>query len=77
MDVRRVFNATFEDIFVDFHRGAAIPEGGETAEHFEDEDAKRPPACIALAHGRKTILQRWRQANGKGDIPVDGLIVAL
>ena len=43
VDVRRVFDATFEDVFVDFHRGAAVPEGGKTAEHLEDEDAKRPP----------------------------------
>lgn len=35
MHVGRVLDAAFDDIFVDFHGGAAVPEGGEAAEHFE------------------------------------------
>lgn len=40
VDVRRVFDARLEDVFVDFHRRAAVPEGSEAAQHFEDEDAE-------------------------------------
>ena len=43
VDVWWVFDTAFEDIFVDFHRGPAVPEGGEAAEHFEDEDSEGPP----------------------------------
>lgn len=47
MDVRRVFYSRLENVFVDFHGRAAVPEGRETAEHFEDEDAKRPPDTVS------------------------------
>ena len=43
VDVGRVLDAAFEDVFVDFERRARVPEGGEAAEHLEDEDAKGPP----------------------------------
>ncbi len=43
VDVRRVLDSRLEDIFVDFHWRTAIPEGREAAEHFKDENAKRPP----------------------------------
>ena len=43
VDVGRVFDPRFEDVFVNLHGRAAVPEGGEAAEHFEDEDAERPP----------------------------------
>jgi len=46
VDVGRVLDAAFEDVFVDFHRGARVPEGGEAAEHFEDEDAEGPPEVL-------------------------------
>ena len=38
MDVGRVLDSRLEDVFVDLHGRAAIPEGGETAQHFEDKD---------------------------------------
>ena len=43
VDVRGVLDASAQDIFVDFERGAAVPEGSEATEHFEDENAERPP----------------------------------
>lgn len=49
VDVGRVFDAAFEDVFVDFHGRAAVPEGGEAAQHFEDEDAERPPVRICVS----------------------------
>jgi len=36
VDVGRILDATFEDVFVDFHWRTSIPKWGETAEHFED-----------------------------------------
>lgn len=38
VDVRRVLDFPFQDVLVDFHRRAAIPERCESAEHFENED---------------------------------------
>ena len=40
VDVRWVLDSRLEDVFVDLHGGATIPEGSEAAEHFEDENAK-------------------------------------
>jgi hypothetical protein len=40
VDVGRVFDARFEDVFVDLHGRATIPEGCEAAEHFENEYTK-------------------------------------
>jgi hypothetical protein len=40
VDVWRVLYARLEDVFVDLHGRAAVPEGGESAQHFEDEDAE-------------------------------------
>lgn len=49
MDVGRVLDPRLEDVFVDFHRRAAVPERREAAEHLKDEDAKRPPASVSMA----------------------------
>jgi len=38
-----VLDATLEDVFVDLQWRAGVPEWSETAKHFEDEDAERPP----------------------------------
>jgi hypothetical protein len=43
VNVRRVLDAALEDVFVNLQRRAGIPEGCETAKHFEDENAERPP----------------------------------
>lgn len=40
MDVRRILDATFEDVLIDFEWRASVPEGSKATEHFEDEDAK-------------------------------------
>jgi hypothetical protein len=43
VNVRWVLDATLEDVFVDLQWRAGVPEGCETAKHFEDENAERPP----------------------------------
>lgn len=40
VDVGRILDARLEDVFVDLHGRAAVPEGREAAQHLEDEDAK-------------------------------------
>lgn len=40
VDVGRVLDPRLEDVLVNLHRRAAVPEGGEAAEHFKDEDAE-------------------------------------
>jgi hypothetical protein len=47
VDVWRVLDPRLEDVFVDLHGRAAVPEGREAAQHFEDEDAERPPGTLA------------------------------
>ena len=43
VDVRWVLDAALENVFVDLQWRAGVPEGCETAKHFEDENAERPP----------------------------------
>jgi hypothetical protein len=43
VDVRRVLDPPFQNVFVDLHRRATIPEGRETTQHFKDQDAEGPP----------------------------------
>jgi hypothetical protein len=40
VDVGWVFDARLEDVFVNLHGRAAVPEGREAAQHLEDEDAE-------------------------------------
>jgi hypothetical protein len=40
VDVWRILDPRLEDVFVDLHGRAAVPEGREAAEHLEDEDAE-------------------------------------
>lgn len=40
VDVWRVLDPRLEDVFVDLHRRAAVPEGREAAQHLEDENAE-------------------------------------
>ena len=47
VDVGRVFDPRLENVLVDFHRRSAIPKGRKAAEHFEDEDAERPPVAVS------------------------------
>ena len=77
MDIWWVFDAAFEDVFVDFHGRAAVPEGGEAAEHFEDEDAKGPPVYNHVSSHKERWFERQWQDDGSGDIPVNGFVVAL
>jgi hypothetical protein len=48
VDVWRVLDPRLEDVFVDLHGRAAVPEGREAAQHLEDEDAEGPPELLAL-----------------------------
>lgn len=43
VNVRRVLDSSLEDILVDLNGRATVPEWRETAQHFEDQDTKRPP----------------------------------
>jgi hypothetical protein len=40
VDVRRVLDSPFEDVLVNLQWRASIPEGRESAEHFEDENTE-------------------------------------
>lgn len=40
MEIRRVFYLSPEDILVYFYGGAAVPERGESTQHFKDQDAQ-------------------------------------
>lgn len=40
VDVRRVLDSAFEDVLVNLQWRTSIPEGSESAEHFEDENTE-------------------------------------
>ena len=40
VDIRRVLDSAFEDVLVNLQWRASIPEGCESAEHFEDENTE-------------------------------------
>ncbi len=54
MDVGRILDSAFQDVLVDLDGRASVPEWGEAAQHFEDQNAERPPATLST-------LQRERQ----------------
>ena len=43
MDIRRILYSAFQDVLIDLHWRAAIPERCEAAQHFKDEDSEGPP----------------------------------
>ena len=42
-----ILHSRLENVFIDFHWRATVPEGSETAQHFKNEDAKRPPGVVS------------------------------
>jgi hypothetical protein len=49
VDVGRVLDSAAKDVFINLEGTARVPEGSETAEHFEDEDSERPPVLVMSA----------------------------
>lgn len=43
VQVRRILYSSAQDVLVDPNWRTAIPEGRESAQHFEDQDSERPP----------------------------------
>ena len=43
VDVRRVLDPAFQDVLIDLHGRATVPEWREAAQHLENQDTQRPP----------------------------------
>jgi hypothetical protein len=55
VDVGRVLYSAAKNVFVNLEGTARVPEGCETAEHFEDEDTERPPVIVRVSERCKKI----------------------
>lgn len=40
VDVWWILDTSLQDVFIDFDRRASVPEWGEAAEHFEDQNTQ-------------------------------------